>query len=191
LLASKGYSKIYNLAGGYKGWESEVAYGDETQGLELFSGLESTEKSLTIAYSLEQGLREFYLSMLSRVANEAAKQLFEQLADIEIIHQKRIFAEFLRVTAREITREEFEKDIVGKAVEGGLTTDEYINRLQPDLESPAEIIGLAMAIEAQALDLYQRAADRHADESGQKVLMQIAKEEQTHLKLLGDLMEKI
>jgi rubrerythrin len=47
-----------------------------------------------------------------------------------------------------------------------------------------------MAIEAQALDLYQRAADRAGTTESQNVLMQIANEERSHLEQLGALFDK-
>jgi len=54
-----------------------------------------------------------------------------------------------------------------------------------------DIIALAMSIEAQALDLYMRAADRTSNPQSKKVLIQIADEERTHLAQLGKLMESI
>jgi rubrerythrin len=48
-----------------------------------------------------------------------------------------------------------------------------------------------MSIEAQALDLYLRAADKSSDPQSKKVLIQIADEERTHLAQLGKLMELI
>ena len=50
---------------------------------------------------------------------------------------------------------------------------------------------MAMSIEAQALDLYQRAGDRSSDLQSQNVLRQIADEERTHLAQLGKLIESI
>jgi sulfur-carrier protein adenylyltransferase/sulfurtransferase len=44
-----------------------------------------------------------------------------------------------------------------------------------------------MAIEAQALDLYQRAADRPVPTAAKTTLMQIASEERSHLEQLGKL----
>jgi rubrerythrin len=46
-----------------------------------------------------------------------------------------------------------------------------------------------MAIEALALDLHQRAAERAENDDSKKVLIQIAEEERTHLELLGRLFE--
>ena len=83
--------------------------------------------------------------------------------------------------------EEFARNVVAPAMEGGLTTQDYLERYQPDLEVPEEVISLAMAIEAQALDLYQRAADRAGTGESGAVLTQIANEERAHLEQLGAL----
>jgi rhodanese-related sulfurtransferase/rubrerythrin len=191
MLAGKGFSNVYNLSGGFKAWKGAAAFGTEELGLELFTGNESIEKTLVIAYSLEEGLRDFYLSMLTEVKNKDAKNLFQKLSEIEVIHQERIFNEYIKMTGKSVTREEFEKNIVVKTVEGGLTTEEYANLFQPDWESVKDIVEVAMSIEAQALDLYQRAGDRSSDLQSQKVLRQIADEERTHLAQLGNLIESI
>ncbi len=191
MLAGKGFENVYNVAGGFKGWKSKAAFGKEELGLELFTGDESPEKTLVVAYSLEAGLRDFYLSMIIEVKNNDTKDLFQKLSEIEVKHQDRIFNEYITITGKTVDREEFEKSTVSKAVEGGLTTEEYMNLFQPDLESMEDIIALAMSIEAQALDLYMRAADRTSNPQSKKVLIQIADEERTHLAQLGKLMESI
>ena len=177
------------MAGGIKAWNSNKAIGPEDLGLELFSGQETPSETLVVAYSLEQGLREFYVSMIPEVKNEDARQLFEKLSTIEIKHQDRIFTEYCKVTGSDEKRDEFEKKVVAPAMEGGLTTEQYLKLYEPDLEIVPEVISLAMAIEAQALDLYQRAAERTQVEESKKILIQIAEEERTHLELLGRLFE--
>jgi hypothetical protein len=117
--------------------------------------------------------------------------LFDQLSAIEVKHQDRIFNHYRQITGEEIDRETFVADVVTPAVEGGLTTEEYVRLYKPDLESVPDIIGLAMAIEAQALDLYRRAADRSDNPESRDVLMRIAAEEQTHLEQLGKLFDRI
>ena len=191
MLAGKGFDNVYNVTGGFKAWKAEAALGKEEVGLDLFTGDESPEQTLVVAYSLEDGLRDFYLSMIPKVKDNDAKKLFQKLSQIEVKHQDRIFNEYIRITGKAVSREEFEKNIVIKAVEGGLTTEEYANIFQPDWESVPDIIGLAMSIEAQALDLYLRAADRSSDPQSKKALIQIADEERTHLAQLGKLMENI
>ena len=46
-------------------------------------------------------------------------------------------------------------------------------------------------LEAQALDLYQRAADRAETEANKEALVQIANEERAHLEQLGKLFENL
>ncbi len=191
MLAGKGFNKVYNLSGGIKAWNGQVAFGQEELGLALFSGNESPEETLVVAYSLEAGLHDFYVSMIPRVKNSDAKNLFEKLSEIEIRHQNAIFKEYLEITGKSVNRKEFEKTVIVEAVEGGLTSEEYANMFQPDWESTKDIVDIAMSIEAQALDLYLRVSNQSIDPKSKKVLLQIASEERTHLTLLGKLMEQI
>jgi rubrerythrin len=190
MLAGNGFKDVINMAGGIKAWNSNQAIGSEDLGLQLFTGGEPPRETLVVAYSLEQGLREFYVSMVPAVKNENARQLFEKLAAIEVKHQNRIFAEYCRITGTDVNRDEFEKEVVVPAMEGGLTTEQYLKLYQPDLEVVEEVISLAMAIEAQALDLYQRASEQAASEESKGTLMQIANEERAHLAQLGKLFER-
>ena len=191
MLAGMGFKEVINMAGGIKAWNSNRAIGSEDLGLDLFTGRETPQEALIVAYSLEEGLREFYVSMIPEVKNDNASRLFEKLSIIEVKHQDRIFAEYCKITGTNVNRDEFEKDVVVPAMEGGLTTAEYLKLYEPDLEVAEEVISLAMAIEAQALDLYQRASEQAASEESKVALMQIANEERAHLEQLGKLFEKI
>ncbi len=191
MLAGKGFENVYNVVGGYKSWNSPAAFGEKELGLELFTGNESPETTLVIAYALEEGLFDFYLSMIPKVKNNAVKDLFKNLSVIEVKHKDRIFKEYVKISGKSDSRETFQNNIVVKAVEGGLTTQEYVDLFQPDWESEEDVIGLAMSIEAQALDLYLRAAERSSNPESKSVLNQIADEEKVHLAQLGKLMEAI
>ncbi len=191
MLAGNGFENVVNLSGGFKTWKGEAAVGEEELGLELFTGDESPEKTLVVAYSLEAGLRDFYTSMIPRVKNKDAQNIFQKLSEIEVKHQDRIFNEYIRLSGKPLSREAFEENMVRTAVEGGLTTEEYTNLFQPDWESVPDIIGLAMSIEAQALDLYLRAAHRSPNPESRKVLAHIGDEERAHLKQLGKFMETL
>ena len=190
MLSGKGFDEIINVAGGIKAWDGHAAVGPEDLGLELLTGKESIDETLVAAYSLEAGLRDFYLSMVEKVRQPDIKNLFQKLSEIEILHQDRIFTEYLQVSGKQVSREAFENDLVAKGVEGGLTTDEYVQMFRPDWESSVEIISLAMSIEAQALDLYTRAAERSTDPSSKAALKKIAEEERVHLEQLGKLMDE-
>jgi len=178
------------MSGGIKAWENETAVGPEDQGMELFSGSESGEDYLIVAYGLEEGLRDFYLSMLDETADEAVRALFSKLAQFETLHQQSILALYNKIADTAVSQEDFADSIVAPALEGGMTTEEYLARFNPDLESITDILSLAMSIEAQALDLYQRASNQATDDTARKTLQQVADEERTHLRYLADYMDE-
>lgn len=191
ILSGKGYRDVYNLSGGIKAWDKEVAVGPVDQGLELFSGEESVETALSVAYGLEMGLEDFYTSMIPRVGNGEVKGLFKKLADIERLHQERIFKAYLHASGQSISRDEFVAGHVTPALEGGLTSEDYVQMFRPDFESVVDVVSLAMSIEAQAMDLYQRAAGNSSDEQTRQALVEIADEERIHLTRLGRLMDDV
>jgi rubrerythrin len=189
-LAGEGFKKVINLKGGIKGWDGYEAVGKEDQGIELFEDLGSAEDILTTAYSLEQGLQDFYLRMMQQVSAPEVITLFRKLADIEDIHKERIFEEYTRLTGLS-DLVAFEKNLEEDVVEGGMTTEEYSRRFNLDFDKADEVIGLAMSIEAQAFDLYTRAARRTEDGESRKVLERIAGEEKYHLEQLGSLLDNV
>jgi sulfur-carrier protein adenylyltransferase/sulfurtransferase len=184
MLAGKGFGKIYNLSGGIKAWGKEVAVGSEDTGLHIFSGVASPEEAIVTGFGLETGLREFYLSMQKQVTRESTRSLFGKLADIELLHQERLVKLYCEITGSTISTTDFAAKIAEPAMEGGLTTEEYLQLYKTDLESELEVLGLALAIEAQALDLYVRAADRGGE--SRKVLLQIADEERSHINRISE-----
>lgn len=185
MLAGKGFRKVYNLSGGIKAWKKEIAVGAEETGLHLFTREESPEKAIVVGFGLEMGLRDFYLSMQSKVSLESTKALFTKLADIEILHQQRLVELYTEITGATLTMTEFAEKIAEPALEGGLTTEEYLQLYAVDVDSEIEVLGLALAIEAQALDLYLRAAAQSDKPATKQVLQQIAAEERNHIARLS------
>ena len=189
MLSGKGFRNVLNLTGGIRAWKGERAILGEEKGLELFTGRESLEEILTAAYGLELGLAEFYVSMMETAKIDMIRELFGKLSKIEINHRDRIFKEYIRVTGSSISREEFASQEVAYMSEGGMSTKEYIEFFKPDHESPEGVIEMAMSIEAQALDLYFRISEREEQDETRKFLTQMADEERSHLRQLGNLMD--
>ena len=189
-LAGNGFTNAINLSGGFKSWTGQSAFDGEEDGLELFTDLSSPEKVLMMAYSLEEGLQDFYNSMVSQAESQEVIALFNQLAAIEDLHKDRLFSEYTRITGT-VDRDTFLGKIQKRVLEGGLTTEEYLARFNTDLSRIDEVIGMAMSIEGQALDLYSRAAERAPETDNTKILTKIAAEEKAHLEKLGELMDSI
>lgn len=151
----------------------------------LFIKESTPEEAVITGFGLEIGLRDFYLSMKSQMKTTQAKDLFIQLADIEVLHQKQLLNLYMTLTGQTLDLEEFKNKVVKPAMEGGLTTAEYLSRYNIDSEDEVDILSLAIAIEVQALDLYLRAADSSQEETTRNILLQIADEERHHLEKLG------
>lgn len=191
MLAEKGFDRLIDLTGGFKAWSGNAAYGPEAKGLELFSSNTSLEFILKTAYYLEQGLHDFYVSMEEKVNDNEAQKIYRKLSAIELIHQDRLYMEYRELTKSGVSKKEFVGAVTAEAIEGGLTTQEYLNLFKPKMTSPREITAMAMSIEAQALDLYFRAAKYASDEKNRGFFLKIAEEERLHLKELGKLMERL
>lgn len=90
--------------------------------MDLFTGKEEPQEVLKVAYSLEQGLYDFYISMEKEAKIEKVKDLFANLSDIEVKHQMSIYFAYNDISDVEVDKEEFEKMVETKALEGGLST---------------------------------------------------------------------
>lgn len=102
-----------------------------------------------------------------------------------------VFERYRDLVDSSVSRQTFEAGITASALEGGLTQEQYLELFDPDLSSETEVISMAMSIEAQALDLYQRVADRMTDPDARDAVRKIAKEEAQHLARLGELMDSL
>ena len=191
MLAGKGFKNVYNVSGGIKAWHAKVAIGPQDLGMTLFSGKESPLDVLTVAYSLEQGLQEFYVTMEQEAKNERVKDLFAKLSVIEAKHQMSIYTAYCDISDTPLSKEAFEKTVEVKALEGGLSTREYLDLFNLDLTSETEVISLAMSIEAQALDLYQRVSFKIENQASREIINKIANEEKVHLASLAKLMDSL
>lgn len=191
MLSGKGFTQVYNVSGGIKAWEGKTAVGPQTLGMDLFDGTKSPQDFLKVAYSLEQGLHRFYLDMADKARTRAVLELFEKLAAIEVKHQDAIFDAYTRMADAGVSREQFDAMVETSAGEGGLTTDQYLELFDPDLSVEKEVISLAMSIEAQALDLYQRVGARMKNADSAAIVHGIAEEEKQHLERLGKLMDTL
>ncbi len=191
MLSGKGFQKVFNVSGGIKAWHAKTAIGPQDLGLDLFTGKEEPLDVLKVAYSLEQGLREFYLEMERKAENSKIKDLFAKLSEIEVKHQMSIYIAYNDISTEEVSKDEFEKMVEIKALEGGLSTREYLELFGSDLGSETQVISLAMSIEAQALDLYQRLSLKVENRQSRDIINKIAKEEKAHLASLGKLMDSL
>ncbi len=190
LLVGKGFKEVYNLKGGILAWNGGKATGPVESGMLYLKGDESPEDIIILAYGMEEGLGSFYKSMADKYKEKESAEILGKLATIEDDHKQKLLEVYEKLNTSFKDQETFESQIVAKAMEGGLTTEEFINQYRPVLETIKGVLTMAMVIETQALDLYMRYAERMTDAKSRDILVNLAEEEKVHLKELGKLLDK-
>lgn len=152
-------------------------------------GDETPREIIILSYAMEQGLREFYSALALEALDHEVAGMLTKLGNIEETHKQRLFDLYRTLEPGGVGREAFESKTVPLMMEGGFTTDEFLEKHRPVMQSVPDVIGIAMMLEAQALDLYLRYSRKTEDPKSKSVLFGIAEEEKAHLATLGRLIE--
>ncbi len=160
-------------------------------GMVHLKGDETPTDIIIIAYGMEQGLEEFYSTIVDMVDDQEVVGLLTKLAVIEENHKQRLFNLYLTFEPDVADKAAFEAGVVSDIMEGGFTTKEFLEQNRPAIQTVEGVLNVSMMLEAQALDLYLRYSQKIKDENAKTVLYEIAEEEKAHLASLGRLMEKL
>lgn len=190
MLSGMGFQEVYNLSGGIKAFQGHKATGPKEMSLELVRGDETPPDILSLAYGMEKALQEFYETMQAKASDPELKNLFTQLAQVEVRHEQRLYDTYRQVAGEPQDQESFAAATVRQTLEGGFNAQEFMAANEAHLQTPSQVLDLAMMLETQALDLYLRFADRIAQAATKEVLFAIAGEEKIHLAHLGRLLEE-
>lgn len=189
LLAGQGFNEVVNLQGGIQAWNGQKAGGPAEMGMVFFRGDETPMEIISLAYGMEEGLRSFYEILAERSREPALSSLLSKLAGVEVGHKHKLHRLYLTLVPEAGNEKEFEEKVISRAMEGGSTTEEFMERNRSAMESTSDVLSLAMMIETQALDLYMRVAQKSSHERTQTVLHELAEDEKAHLSTLGRLLE--
>ena len=173
------------MKGGIDAWNGLVSRAEVDQGIYLIEGAESPEEVIALAYGLEGATHRFYQDLAERATDRDTKNLFEKLAHDEVHHKENLWERYKTVTGSHETREAFEAQSVAKTLEDGKTADQVLAEYPDWIRCPREALELAMSLEVDSLDLYLRMAQKSEIKETATVFYDLAKEEKTHLKRLG------
>ncbi len=190
ILTGQGFKTVYNLKGGIKAWKGHEVEGPATMGMALLKGNERPAEIISLAYGMEEALRQFYTSSAKAIDDPDVSALLMQLAAIEADHKDFLFSWYQSMEDTSVDRENFEADVVASHIEGGFTADDLWSPSRSEGATTAGVLSQAMMLEAQAMDLYLRYAHMRKDPEGQRTLFKIADQEKAHLNSLGDLLEQ-
>ena len=188
-MAGKGFEDIYNLKGGIKAWQGLTTAGPADRGMSFVKGDEPPQEIIVLAYGMEKGLGEFYTILSEQTRDTEVMGLFTNLAGIEEIHKQKLFNLYLGIDSSFSDKEAFESKVVEEVMEGGFTTQEFLEQNRPAMQTIPDVLNIAMMLETQAMDLYLRYSQKIEDEKSKKILYDIAEEEKAHLGSLGRLLE--
>ncbi len=62
-------------------------------------------------------------------------------------------------------------------MEGGFTTEEFLEKNKPTMQTIPGVLDIAMMLETQAMDLYLRYSQKIEEDRSKKILYDIAEEE--------------
>ena len=156
----------------------------------LISGAEGPAEIIMVAYGLEQGLRELYITMGDATSDGELSAILNLLSGVEAKHQARLFNLYCELESGPVDKAIFEARVNSELMEGGFTTKEFMEQNGSALQTVTGVLNVAMTLEAQAMDLYMRYAQRFSDEKAKQILHGLADEEKIHLRRLGELMDQ-
>ena len=191
LLSGKGFKEIYNLKGGIVHWEGLEAAGPADMGMPLVRGDETPQEIIALAYGMEKGLGELYRTVAGITEDREVAGLLTRLAGIEDNHKKKLFDLYVTLYPDTTDKEAFEATVVSDVMEGGFSTEEFLEQNREAMNTASGVLNISMMLETQALDLYLRYSQKAKEEKSKSVLYNIAEEEKAHLKSLGRLMEEL
>jgi len=196
MLVGQGFPEVMSIKGGMLAWNGAQAQGSADLGIASLAAARTPAELLERAWGMEFALEAFYTALAARTAEQDLRALFQRLADFEEKHRRALIEIWTRTQALQTgaasasaeDRAAFEArakaSISPGILEGGIPAQDYLGHMA-DPSSAAEALELAMAVEAQALDLYMRRSVTVSDAELQRTLNLLAEEERAHLKVLG------
>ncbi len=155
---------MYNLAGGIRAWEGLTARGPVEMGMVHLRGDETPAEIILLAYGMEEGLGGFYRAVSESLEDQETRDLLLMLGRIEESHKDRLYDLYGTLDESRPERAAFEEQAQGDRMEGGFSSEEFLERNREALQSVPDVLNLAMMLETQALDLYLRYSQKSAAE---------------------------
>ena len=186
LLSGLGFRDVVSMQGGILAWDGAQAAGPLDLGLDALLSAASAQELLERAWGMELALGDFYSALAGKAAEAEAAALFERLAGFEDKHRRTLTEIWKRIGNGDVGAfEERARAFAAPGLlEGGISAAGYLGLLGAP-QSSSEALDLALAVEAQAMDLYLRRARDEADADLRRTLILLAEEEKAHLKILG------
>ncbi len=179
---------MHSMAGGIAAWSGLVAEGAYDAGLAYFSRASRTEDLIALSFALEEGNRAFYESMSRDGKEEETASTFRSLCLAEERHKETLRELYARVSGKDGDPPNPEGTGREIFLEGGAPLEETL--AWTGGRTVVEILELAIAMEANALDRYIKMGRAVSDERSREVFLALSAEEQDHLRRMTSLLDR-
>jgi len=195
ILAGQGFSPVVNMAGGVLAWRGAGAVGPTEQGVGFLPPTARPEAIFQTAYVMEVRLGAFYHAQAGQAADPELAETFRRLAGFEDKHKAMVLALWRKSGAAVPDAATLDAAVSenppGAALEGGFSGEAYLSGRGGAPEDLRDVLELAMAVEAQAQDLYVRCAREALSEDSREALLRLSREEKGHLAALSTLLDRM
>ena len=176
------------MAGGIDAWNGLVAGGAYEAGLAYFSSASSPEGLISLSFALEEGNRVFYERISQDLKEEEAASIFRSMGQAEERHKETLRELHARISGKGGNPAHLEGIETGGFLEGGAPLKETLAWAKG--KTLEEILELAIAMEANALDRYIKMGRAVPDERSREVFLALSREEQKHLERMTSLLDR-
>jgi rubrerythrin len=180
------------MEGGIHAWKGETAEGFPEPKAAYFAPATRPEAFVALAWYLEHGSEKFYSDVAKLLEEQAAKDLFRELAVVEEHHQASLEGLYEEMSGSQ-SGSNFPASVIsspetGEVMEGGIRVDEAVKWMEG--KKGKDIVELSITLEANSYDLYTLMERRMDDARAKRLFALLADEEKSHLNRLTDLFEK-
>lgn len=190
LMKTKGYRNVRSMDGGITAWNGLVATGGYEAGIYLIDDRKTPEELISFAWALEHGTGLFYEKSRDAVADQEAKQVFNDLVSAELRHKENLIDAYKKLKGKEISGEILENDAAKGFMESGVSLEDMILWLKQENRQLLDVLEFSMTAETNSLDLYTKIFRRIDDRDTGEIFLALIEEEKAHLARLGKLLRR-
>ena len=171
------------MEGGIRVWNGMVAEGPPESGIAYFEAGATAADMASLAWALEESTRRFYAHLADTRPGGDESDLFRTLVQAEEHHKETLSGINERLTDEPVSRISDRQD--RRIMEGGMELESALEWVTG--KPLSDILDLAIGMEANAFDRYQKMMEAADDPDSREVFSVIAGEEKRHLARLADL----
>ncbi len=188
-FVSQDFQDVKEIEGGFDSWTGNRASGQFDLNIGIIRQDVEFPDAVSMAYAMEEGLRQFYLEIARETVDETYKKLYRKLASFEVEHKQALADSYSIASGKELIEKELQEKQV-QLLEGGGYADETLIKTLANTDSPYEVFSLAIAFETQAFDFYVRLSQYATNPEAKKFFLEMADAEKEHLAFVTKEMDK-